>query len=187
LVHKKLSLRASVTSELVLDNVRLPGDAMLPLARGLRGPLSCLTEARFGIIWGVLGAARDCLETAIDYSISRIQFDRPIGGFQLTQRKLAEMSVSLDTGYLLAHHIGTLKDAGQVRPEMISVGKFNNAKAAIEIARECRAIMGGNGITLEYPVIRHSNNLEAVFTYEGTHEMHTLVIGEALTGLAAFR
>lgn len=187
LVHKKLSLRASVTSELVLDNVRLPGDAMLPLARGLRGPLSCLTEARFGIIWGVLGAARDCLETAIDYSISRIQFDRPIGGFQLTQRKLAEMSVSLDTGYLLAHHIGTLKDAGQVRPEMISVGKFNNAKAAIEIARECRSILGGNGVTLEYPIIRHANNLEAVFTYEGTHEIHTLVIGEALTGLPAYK
>ena len=187
LVHKKMSLRASVTSELVLDNVRLPGDAMLPLARGLRGPLSCLTEARFGIIWGVLGAARDCLETAIDYSISRIQFDRPIGGFQLTQRKLAEMSVSLDTGYLLAHRIGTLKDAGQVRPEMISVGKFNNAKAAIDIARECRSILGGNGVTLEYPIIRHANNLEAVFTYEGTHEIHTLVIGEALTGLPAYK
>ena len=187
LVHKKMSLRASVTSELVMDNVRLPSDAMLPLARGLRGPLSCLTEARFGIIWGVLGAARDCLETAIDYSISRVQFDRPIGGFQLTQRKLAEMSVALDTGYLLAHHLGTLKDAGQIRPEMISVGKFNNAKAAIEIARECRSILGGNGVTLEYPIIRHANNLEAVFTYEGTHEIHTLVIGEALTGLPAYK
>jgi glutaryl-CoA dehydrogenase len=186
-IHKKMSLRASVTAELVLDNVRLPASAMLPSARGLRGPLTCLGEARFGIIWGVLGAARDCLETAIDYSLTRVQFDRPIGGFQLTQRKLAEMAVSLDTGYLLAHRIGVMKDAGEVRPETISVGKFNNAKAAIEIARECRSILGGNGITLEYPIIRHANNLEAVLTYEGTHEIHTLVIGEALTGLAAYQ
>ena len=186
-IHKKMSLRASVTAELVLDNVRLPASAILPGARGLRGPLTCLGEARFGIIWGVLGAARDCLETAIDYSMTRIQFDRPIGGFQLTQRKLAEMAVSLDTGYLLAHRIGVMKDAGDVRPETISVGKFNNAKAAIEIARECRSILGGNGITLEYPIIRHANNLEAVLTYEGTHEIHTLVIGEALTGLAAYQ
>ena len=185
-IHKKLSLRASVTAELVLDNVRLPASAMLPGARGLRGPLTCLGEARFGIIWGVLGAARDCLETAIDYSMTRVQFDRPIGGFQLTQRKLAEMSVALDTGFLLAHRIGTLKDADLVRPEMISVGKFNNAKAAIEIARECRSILGGNGITLEYPIMRHANNLEAVLTYEGTHEIHTLVIGQALTGIAAY-
>ncbi len=186
-IHKKMSLRASVTAELVLDNVRLPASAMLPSARGLRGPLTCLGEARFGIIWGVLGAARDCLETAIDYSMTRIQFDRPIGGFQLTQRKLAEMAVSLDTGYLLAHRIGVMKDAGAVRPETISVGKFNNVKAAIDIARECRSILGGNGITLEYPIIRHANNLEAVLTYEGTHEIHTLVIGEALTGLAAYQ
>lgn len=186
-IHKKMSLRASVTAELVFDNLRLPATAMLPGARGLRGPLTCLGEARFGIIWGVLGAARDCLETALDYSMTRVQFDRPIGGFQLTQRKLAEMAVSLDTGFLLAHRIGVLKDAGLVRPEMISVGKFNNAKAAIEIARECRSILGGNGITLEYPVIRHANNLEAVLTYEGTHEIHTLVIGEALTGLAAYQ
>jgi len=186
-IHKKMSLRASVTAELVLDNVRLPASAMLPGARGLRGPLTCLGEARFGIIWGVVGAARDCLETAIDYSMTRVQFDRPIGGFQLTQRKLAEMAVSLDTSFLLAHRIGTLKDAGAVRPETISVGKFNNVKAAIEIARECRSILGGNGITLEYPVIRHANNLEAVLTYEGTHEIHTLVIGEALTGLAAYK
>lgn len=186
-IHHKMSLRASVTAELVLDNVRLPASAMLPGARGLRGPLTCLGEARFGIIWGVLGAARDCLETAIDYSTKRVQFDRPIGGFQLTQRKLAEMAVSLDTGFLLAHRIGSLKDAHAVRPEMISVGKFNNAKAALEIARECRSILGGNGISLEYPIIRHSNNLEAVFTYEGTHEIHTLVIGEALTGLPAYQ
>lgn len=186
-IHHKMSLRASLTAELVLDDVRLPASAMLPGARGLRGPLTCLGEARFGIIWGVLGAARDSLETAIDYSMQRVQFDRPIGGFQLTQRKLAEMAVALDTGFLLAHRIGTLKDAGMVRPEMISVGKFNNAKAALEIARECRSILGGNGISLEYPVIRHSNNLEAVFTYEGTHEIHTLVIGEALTGLAAYQ
>lgn len=185
-IHHKMSLRASLTAELVLDDVRLPATAVLPGARGLRGPLTCLGEARFGIIWGVLGAARDCLETAIDYSMSRVQFGRPIGGFQLTQRKLAEMAVALDTGFLLAHRIGTLKDAHAVRPEMISVGKFNNAKAALEIARECRSILGGNGITLEYPVIRHSNNLEAVFTYEGTHEIHTLVIGQALTGLAAY-
>jgi glutaryl-CoA dehydrogenase len=186
-IHRKMSLRASVTAELVLDNVRLPASAMLPGARGLRGPLTCLGEARFGIIWGVLGAARDCLETAIDYSLTRVQFDRPIGGFQLTQRKFAEMAVALDTGFLLAHHIGRMKDAGSVRPEMISVGKFNNAKAAIEIARECRSILGGNGITLEYPIIRHANNLEAVLTYEGTHEIHTLVIGEALTGLPAYK
>lgn len=186
-IHSKLSLRASVTAELVLDNVRLPSSAMLPGARGLRGPLTCLGEARFGIIWGVVGAARDCLEAAIDYSMTRVQFDRPIGGFQLTQRKLAEMAVSLDTSFLLAHRIGTLKDAGTVRPETISVGKFNNVQAAIEIARESRSILGANGITLEYPVMRHANNLEAVLTYEGTHEIHTLVIGEALTGLPAYK
>lgn len=186
-IHSKLSLRASVTAELVLDNVRLPSSALLPGARGLRGPLTCLGEARFGIIWGVVGAARDCLESAIEYSTTRVQFDRPIGGFQLTQRKLAEMAVSLDTSFLLAHRIGTLKDAGTVRPETISVGKFNNVQAAIEIARESRSILGANGITLEYPVMRHANNLEAVLTYEGTHEIHTLVIGEALTGLAAYK
>ncbi len=186
-IHRKLSLRASVTSELVLDRVRLPASALLPLARGLRGPLSCLNEARFGIIWGVLGAARDCLETAIDYSTSRVQFDKPIAGYQLTQRKLAEMAVALDTGWLLAHRIGSLKDGQGVRPEQISMGKFNNARMALEIARESRSLLGANGVTLDYPVIRHSNNLESVFTYEGTHEMHTLVIGEALTGLPAYR
>ena len=186
-IHRKLALRASVTSELVLSEVRLPSSAMLPGARGLRGPLTCLSEARFGIVWGVLGAARDSLETALDYAGSRVQFDRPIAGFQLTQRKFAEMATALDTGWLLAHRIASLKDSHAVRPEQISMGKFHNAKMAIEIARECRSILGGNGITLEYPVVRHMNNLEAVLTYEGTHEMHTLVVGEALTGIPAYR
>ena len=186
-VKKKLSLRASVTSELVLNGVRLPADAVLPEVRGLKGPLSCLSEARFGIVFGSLGAARDSLQTAIDYSVSREQFDRPIAGFQLTQRKLAEMAVSLGNGMLLAMHLGRLKDAGTIEPEQISVGKFNNVKSSLEIARECRSILGGNGITLEYPIIRHMNNLESVFTYEGTHEIHTLVLGEALTGVAAYR
>ncbi|MHB1164920.1 MAG: acyl-CoA dehydrogenase family protein [Candidatus Nanopelagicales bacterium] len=186
-IHKKLSLRASVTSELVLDGVRLPGDAMLPGVRGLRGPLSCLNEARFGIVFGAMGAARDCLETAIAYAISREQFDRPIAGFQLTQRKLADMSLELGKGMLLALHLGRLKDEHLLRPEQVSVGKLNNAREALAIARECRGILGGNGITLEYPVIRHMNNLESVLTYEGTNEMHTLVVGEALTGIAAYR
>ncbi|MEO6821847.1 MAG: acyl-CoA dehydrogenase family protein, partial [Candidatus Nanopelagicales bacterium] len=186
-VKKKLSLRASVTSELVLSGVRLPGDAVLPEVRGLKGPLSCLSEARFGIVFGSLGAARDSLQTAIDYSVSREQFDRPIAGFQLTQRKLAEMAVSLGNGMLLALHLGRLKDTGTIEPEQISVGKFNNVKSSLEIARECRSILGGNGITLEYPIIRHMNNLESVFTYEGTHEIHTLVLGEALTGVPAYR
>ena len=187
LIHKKMSLRASVTSELVLDDVRLPADAVLPGVTGLRGPLSCLNEARFGIVFGTLGAARDCLETTIDYSLSREQFDRPIAGFQLTQRKLADMSVELGKGMLLALHLGRLKDDGLLRPEQVSVGKLNNARESLAIARECRAILGGNGVTLEYPIIRHMNNLESVFTYEGTNEMHTLVVGEALTGLAAYR
>ncbi|MHB1066502.1 MAG: acyl-CoA dehydrogenase family protein [Candidatus Nanopelagicales bacterium] len=186
-IHKKLSLRASVTSELVLDGVRLPGDAMLPGVRGLRGPLSCLNEARFGIVFGTMGAARDCLETAIAYAISREQFDRPIAGFQLTQRKLADMSLELGKCMLLALHLGRLKDEHLLRPEQVSVGKLNNAREALAIARECRGILGGNGITLEYPVIRHMNNLESVLTYEGTNEMHTLVVGEALTGIAAYR
>ena len=186
-VKQKLSLRASVTSELVLSGVRLPADAVLPEVRGLKGPLSCLSEARFGIVFGSLGAARDSLQTAIDYSVSREQFDRPIAGFQLTQRKLAEMAVSLGNGMLLAMHLGRLKDAGTLEPEQVSVGKFNNVKSSLEIARECRSILGGNGITLEYPIIRHMNNLESVFTYEGTHEIHTLVLGEALTGVSAYR
>ena len=187
LIHKKMSLRASVTSELVLESVRLPASAVLPGAKGLRGPLSCLNEARFGIVFGTLGAGRDCLETAIDYSIQRTQFDRPIAGFQLTQKKLADMTVSLGNGMLLALHLGRLKDAGKIRAEQVSIGKLNNARTALEIARESRSILGANGVTLEYPVIRHMNNLESVFTYEGTNEMHTLVVGEALTGIPAYR
>jgi glutaryl-CoA dehydrogenase len=186
-IHKKMSLRASVTSELVLDSVRLPEDAVLPGVVGLRGPLSCLNEARFGIVFGTLGAARDCLETAIAYSIDREQFDKPIAAFQLTQKKLADMTLELGKGMLLALHLGRLKDEHRIRPEQVSLGKANNARESLAIARECRGILGGNGITLEYPVIRHMNNLESVFTYEGTNEMHTLVIGEALTGIAAYR
>jgi glutaryl-CoA dehydrogenase len=186
-IHKKMSLRASVTSELVFDGVRLPADAVLPEVAGLRGPLSCLNEARFGIVFGTLGAARDCLETAISYSIEREQFGKPIAAFQLTQKKLADMALELGKGMLLALHLGRLKDEHLVRPEQVSLGKLNNAREALAIARECRGILGGNGITLEYPVIRHMNNLESVFTYEGTNEMHTLVVGEALTGIAAYR
>ena len=186
-IHKKMSLRASITSELVFENLRLPAHSMLPGVRGLKGPLSCLNEARFGIAFGTLGSARDCLQTAIDYSINRVQFDRPIAGYQLTQKKLADMTLELGKGMLLALHIGRLKDSIGVTPEQISLGKLNNAREALHIARECRSILGGNGITLEYPIIRHMNNLESVFTYEGTNEMHTLVIGQALTGLPAFR
>ncbi len=186
-IHHKMSLRASVTSELVFDSVRLPATAMLPGVRGLKGPLSCLNEARFGIVFGTLGAARDCVETTLDYALAREQFGRPIAAFQLTQRKLAEMTVGLGNGMLLALHLGRLKDAGIVRPEQVSVGKMNNARTALDIARECRSILGANGVTLEYPVIRHMNNLESVFTYEGTNEMHTLVVGQALTGIPAYR
>jgi glutaryl-CoA dehydrogenase len=186
-VTHKLSLRASVTAELVLEGVRLPGSAQLPGAEGLRGPLSCLNEARFGIVFGSMGAARDCLETAVDYAISREQFDRPIAGFQLTQAKLADMALEFQKGYLLALHLGRLKDTGRLRPEMVSVGKLNNVREAIKIARTARTILGGNGITGEYPVMRHANNLESVLTYEGTSEMHTLVVGQALTGIQAFR
>lgn len=186
-IHKKMSLRASVTSELVLDNLRLPHDAVLPGVVGLRGPLSCLNEARFGIIFGTLGAARDCLETATSYAIEREQFDQPLASFQLTQKKLADMAVEWGKGMLLALHLGRLKDQHVIKPEQVSVGKLNNARESLAIARECRSILGGNGITLEYPVIRHMNNLESVFTYEGTNEMHTLVVGHALTGLQAFR
>ena len=185
-IHKKMSLRASMTAELVLDDVRLPGTAVFPEIRSLRGPLTCLSEARYGIVWGAMGAARDCVDTALDYALTRVQFDRPIAGFQLVQRKLAEMATSLNTGFLLAHRIGTLKDQHKVRPEQISMGKFNNVRAALDIAREARQILGANGITLEYPVIRHMNNLESVVTYEGTHDIHSLVIGEALTGIPAY-
>ena len=186
-VHHKVSLRASVTSELVFRDLRLPADAVLPDVKGLKGPLSCLNEARFGIAFGTMGAARECLETALRYAKEREQFDKPIGAFQLTQKKLVDMAVELDKGVLLAVQLGRLKDAGKITPEQISLGKLNNAREALNIARECRSILGGNGITLEYPVIRHMNNLESVFTYEGTNEMHTLVVGQALTGIPAFR
>ena len=186
-ITRKLSLRASVTSELSLSDVRLPASAQLPEAHSLRAPLSCLNEARFGIVFGALGAARDSIEAALDYAGSRVQFDRPIAGFQLTQQKLADMTLELGKGYLLALHLGRLKDAGQLRPEQVSLGKLNNVREAIAVARECRTILGGSGITLEYPVLRHANNLESVLTYEGTSEMHSLVIGQALTGLPAFR
>jgi len=186
-ITTKMSLRASVTSELVLDGVRLPSSAMLPGVRGLSGPLGCLSEARFGIVFGVMGAARDCLETAIEYACTREQFDRPIGAFQLTQSKLADMTLEYGKGLLLALHLGRLKDAGRLAPKQVSLGKLNNAREAIAIARECRTILGANGITSEYPVMRHANNLESVLTYEGTSEMHALVIGQALTGHQAFR
>jgi glutaryl-CoA dehydrogenase len=185
-VHRKLSLRASVTSELVLDEVRLPADAVLPGVIGLKGPLSCLSEARFGIVWGSMGAARACFESALAYSTTRVQWGKPIGGFQLTQRKLADMVVELNKGTLLALHLGRMKDEGRLASQHVSLGKLNNVREALEIAREARTILGASGITLEYPVIRHMNNLESVLTYEGTTEIHTLVLGEALTGLRAY-
>jgi glutaryl-CoA dehydrogenase len=185
-IRRKLSLRASVTSELVLDGVRLPAAAALDVV-GLRGPLACLNEARFGIVFGAVGAARDCLEVTISYAVEREQFGRPVAGFQLTQRKLADMALELDKAYLLAMHLGRLKDAGSLRSEMVSVGKLNNVREALAIARESRTVLGANGISLEYPVIRHAANLESVLTYEGTSEVHTLVVGKALTGLDAFR
>ncbi|GEC06669.1 acyl-CoA dehydrogenase [Streptomyces spinoverrucosus] len=186
-IKHKWSLRASVTSELVLDDVRLPGDAVLPEVTGLRGPLSCLSHARYGIVWGAMGAARTCFEAAVDYAKTREQFGRPIGGFQLTQAKLADMAVELHKGILLAHHLGRRMDAGRLRPEQISFGKLNNVREAIDICRTARTILGANGISLEYPVMRHATNLESVLTYEGTVEMHQLVLGKALTGLDAFR
>ncbi|VFA88447.1 Acyl-CoA dehydrogenase, short-chain specific [Gordonia paraffinivorans] len=186
-IGKKMSLRASVTAELVLDDVRLPASAMLPKAQGLRGPLSALNEARYGIVFGAIGAARDCLEAAIAYSQSREVFDKPLAGYQLTQAKIADMALEVGKGHLLAYHLGRLKDRGEVRPEQISTGKLNNTREAIKIARECRTILGANGITLEYSVIRHANNLESVLTYEGTSEVHQLTIGRALTGQDAFR
>ncbi|MFJ4979103.1 acyl-CoA dehydrogenase family protein [Streptomyces coeruleorubidus] len=186
-IKHKWSLRASVTSELVLDDVRLPADAVLPEVTGLRGPLSCLSHARYGIVWGAMGAARSCFEAAVGYAKSREQFGRPIGGFQLTQAKLADMAVELHKGILLAHHLGRRMDAGRLRPEQVSFGKLNNVREAIEICRTARTILGANGISLEYPVMRHATNLESVLTYEGTVEMHQLVLGKALTGLDAFR
>jgi glutaryl-CoA dehydrogenase len=186
-ITHKMSLRASVTSELVLDDVRLPASALLPESTGLASPLACLSEARFGIVFGALGAARDCLETAIAYSRDREVFDQPLASYQLTQAKLADMAVELGKGMLLALHLGRLKDNGTLRPEQVSLGKLNSCREAIAIARECRTILGANGVTLEYPVIRHANNLESVLTYEGTSEVHQLVIGQALTGESAFR
>ncbi|MEV4533266.1 acyl-CoA dehydrogenase family protein [Asanoa sp. NPDC049518] len=185
-IKHKMSLRASSTGEIVLDDVRLPDAARLPAAEGLKAPLSCLTEARFGIVFGALGAARECLETAIDYACTREQFGRPIAGFQLTQAKLADMALELQKGYLLALHLGALADSGRLRPEQVSVGKLNNVREAIAIARQCRTILGANGISAEYPVMRHANNLESVLTYEGTSEVHQLVVGQKLTGVSAF-
>ncbi|HEY7325624.1 MAG TPA: acyl-CoA dehydrogenase family protein [Streptosporangiaceae bacterium] len=186
-IHKKLSLRASVTSELHFDDVRLPASAVLPGVQGLRGPLSCLSEARYGILWGVTGAARTCFETAAEYARTREQFGQKIGGFQLTQRKLAWMLADLQRAQLLALHLGKLKEAGKITPEQISLGKMSNVRTAIDIAREARTVLGANGVTLEYPVIRHANNLESVLTYEGTEEIHTLALGQAITGLPAYR
>ena len=186
-VKHKLSLRASVTSELFLDRVRVPAEAQLPLAEGLRAPLSCLSEARFGIVFGAMGAARDCLETTLRYAADRIQFDRPIAGFQLTQSKIADMSVELSKGMLLALHLAKLKDEGRIRPEQVSVGKLNNVREALQIARTCRTILGAAGISIDHSPLRHANNLESVLTYEGTSEVHTLVIGQALTGISAYR
>ncbi len=186
-MHRKLSLRASITAELSLDDVRLPADSKLPGARGLPGPLGCLSEARFGIVVGAMGAARDCIECTIDYARTREVFDKPLAGYQLTQAKLADLALELGKGQLLSIHLGRIKDRGEIRPEQVSAGKLNNTRAALAIARECRTILGANGITLEYPVLRHANNLESVLTYEGTAEVHQLVIGQALTGASAFR
>jgi glutaryl-CoA dehydrogenase len=185
-IERKMSLRASSTGEIVLSGVRLPDAARLPGVVGLKGPLSCLTEARFGIVWGALGAARDCLSTALSYATTREQFGRPVAGFQLTQAKLADMAVELQKGYLLALHLGRLADRGALTPAQVSVGKLNNVREAMAIARQCRTILGANGISGEYPVMRHANNLESVLTYEGTSEIHQLVIGQQLTGLSAF-
>jgi glutaryl-CoA dehydrogenase len=185
-IERKLSLRASVTSELILDDCRLPADAVLPEVRGMRGPLSCLTEARYGIVWGAMGAARTCFATALDYAGSRVQFGKPLAAFQLTQAKLVDMLLELQKGLLLALHLGRMKDAGTLTPEQVSVGKLNNVREALKVARTARTVLGANGVTLEYPVIRHANNLESVLTYEGTSEIHTLILGEAITGVTAF-
>jgi glutaryl-CoA dehydrogenase len=186
-IHKKLSLRASVTSELLLDDVRLPQDAILPEATTLKGPLSCLNEARYGIVWGAAGAARACFEAALDYSKERVQFGKPIASFQIQQQKLAMMALEVNRATLLALHLGRMKDEGRLRPEHVSMGKLGNVNAALEVARSARQVLGANGITLEYPVIRHMNNLESVVTYEGTADVHALVVGGALTGIQAFR
>jgi glutaryl-CoA dehydrogenase len=186
-MHHKLSLRASVTSELVLRDVRVPEESRFPEIATLRGPLSCLNEARYGIVWGAVGAGRACLESALDYAKERVVFAKPIAGYQLTQQKLAEMALEVNRGTLVALHLGRMKDEGTLRPEHVSLGKMGNVRGALDVARSARSILGGNGITLEYPVIRHMNNLESVLTYEGTHEVHTLSVGKALTGENAFR
>ena len=186
LIHRKVSLRASVTSELVLDDVRLPADAVLPGVSGMRGPLSCLNEARFGISFGACGAARACYEAALAYSLERVQFDQPIAGFQLTQKKLVDMMVAVQRGTLVALHLGRMKDAGTLATPQVSFAKMDNVRMALEVARTARSVLGANGITTEYPVIRHMNNLESVFTYEGTNEIHTLILGQAITGIPAF-
>jgi glutaryl-CoA dehydrogenase len=186
-IHKKLSLRASVTSELILDDVRLPADAQLPGAGGLGAPLSCLNEARFGIVFGAAGAARACYEAALDYARERIVFEKPLSAFQLSQQKLARMLLEVNKGQLLALHLGRMKDAGDLRPEHVSFGKLSNVDGALAVAREARQVLGANGITLEYPVMRHMANLESVVTYEGTADVHALVLGAAITGRSAFR
>ncbi|HVO54940.1 MAG TPA: acyl-CoA dehydrogenase family protein [Solirubrobacterales bacterium] len=186
-IHKKLSLRASITSELLLDDVRLPADAALPEVSSLKGPLSCLNEARYGIVWGAAGAARACYEAALSYAKERVQFDKPIASFQIQQQKLALMALEVNRATLLAHHLGRMKDDGTLRPEHVSMGKLGNVNAALEVARTARQVLGANGVTLEYPVIRHMNNLESVVTYEGTADVHALVIGGAVSGIQAFR
>ena len=183
----KFSLRASCTSELILEDVEVPEENRLPNIEGLKGPLGCLTQARYGIAWGVLGLAMACYECAVDYSKTRIQFDKPIGGFQLTQKKLAEMLTEITKGQLLVHQLGRLKDSGKMRTQQVSMAKMNNCKIARDITHTAREILGANGILDEYPVIRHMMNIESVFTYEGTHEIHTLVLGEEITGIPAYR
>jgi glutaryl-CoA dehydrogenase len=185
-IGHKWSLRASVSSELVLDSCRLPDEAVLPGVVGLRGPLACLNEARYGIVWGALGAARACYEAALSYALQREQFGKPIAAFQLTQAKLTDMAVEIEKGLLLAYHLGRLKETGRLSPEQVSVGKLNSVREALKIARSARTVLGANGVTLAYPVIRHAANLESVLTYEGTSEIHQLTIGRALTGISAF-
>jgi glutaryl-CoA dehydrogenase len=185
-IEPKLSMRASVQCDIGLDDVRVPDDAILPGAKGLKGPFACLNEARYGIIWGAMGAARDCYEQALQYAKEREQFGKPLAAFQITQQKLVDMLVEIQKGVLVAVHIGRMKDAGTLRPEQISFGKLNNVREAIKIAREARSIFGGNGITLDYSPLRHANNLESVLTYEGTNEIHLLILGRAVTGLSAF-
>ena len=186
-ITQKLSMRASIQCDVVFDDVRLGPEALLPAARGLRGPFTCLSEARYGVAWGAMGAARDSYEAALAYSQERLQFGKPLAGYQLTQEKLVNMLVEIQKGTLLALHLGRLKDAGRLRPEQISLGKLNNVREAIRIAREARSVLGGNGITLDYPPLRHAANLESVRTYEGTDEVHTLILGQHITGLSAFR